>query len=170
MSINNVILKNNYAELLGSSQLPFEVSPDGEQLRFLSKTTRQNLNIKGKSGSLNVSCNDGHLYLTSKRLVYITGLQGDIITFLVDLQLAPALQFSHKLVAPWFGPNYWEFIFFSTKLPAIASDGFPQEQYFTGDIKFNDGGLFEFVDSFNKVLNDVVNNNHIDNELPRYEA
>lgn len=167
MSINNVILKPNYPELLGSPTIPFETSTDGlEKLVFYSKSARQSLNIKGK---VNISANDGYIYLTNKRFVYITNHQGDIESFLIDLMMALPLHLSHQIKAPWFGANYWEFMFYSTQNPKFASDGFPKNEHFTGTVSFSDGGLFEFVDKLNHSLNDAVNNSHIDSELPRYE-
>ncbi|KAI5960143.1 uncharacterized protein KGF55_004866 [Candida pseudojiufengensis] len=174
MSINGVILKPNYQQLLRSNELPFEISSDGlEKLKYKTNTPRQNLsivsdNLEANSSNLKISAQDGYIYLTSKRLIYITSSQGDIESFVIDLTLAPILKLNHKLVSPWFGANYWQFLFFSSKQPSIASDGFPKEQYFKGEIKFLDGGLFEFVEKLNLVLNDVVNNKDIDDALPAY--
>lgn len=167
MSINNVVLKPDHIHRANS--VPFEVSADGlEKLVFSSATPRQSLSIS--SDKLHILAKDGHVYLTTKRFVYITGTQGDIETFLIDLQLAPVLQFSHELKSPWFGANYWQFMFFSAKEPTIASDGFPKEEYFKGQVIFNEGGIFEFVAAMNSVLNDVVNNPEVDEELPQYSA
>ncbi|EGW33273.1 uncharacterized protein SPAPADRAFT_55170 [Spathaspora passalidarum NRRL Y-27907] len=177
MSINNIVLKNNYASLLGSSayETPFELSGDGlEILKYHTSTPRQTLTITQKDQSenhhLKVTAKDGFVYLTNKRLVFITSTQGDMDTFSIDLNLAPVLQLSHKLQAPWFGPNYWEFMFYSAAEPQFASDGFPKNQYFKGEIRFHDGGLFTFVDLLNKVVHDCVNNREIDEELPQYSA
>ncbi|KAI5957611.1 hypothetical protein KGF57_003305 [Candida theae] len=174
MSINGVVLKHNYAQLFSSSELPFEVSSDGlEILKYKTPTSRQKLSISSSDTSqskLKITAQDGYLYLTTKRLVFITLHQGDIESFVLDLTLAPILQLSHKLKAPWFGVNYWEFMFFSAKEPSIVSDGFPKNEYFKGEIYFQDGGLFDFVEKLNAVLNDVVNNREIDDELPAYSA
>ncbi|KAG7665532.1 uncharacterized protein J8A68_000934 [[Candida] subhashii] len=169
MSINGVILKHNYNQLLGTQTIPFELSIDGlETLQYRTKTSRQSLYINGNGSSINVSAKDGYIYLTTKRMVFITATQGDIDTFSIDLNLAPILQLSHKIQAPWFGANYWEFMFYSASEPSIASDGFPKNQYFKGEIRFQEGGLFEFIEVLNKVLNDSVNNREIDEELPQY--
>ncbi|KAG5417125.1 hypothetical protein I9W82_004758 [Candida metapsilosis] len=174
MSINGVILKQNYAQLFSSNELPFEVSSDGlEILKYKTLTSRQKLAISPantSSSNLKINASDGYLYLTSKRLIYITAHQGDVESFVLDLTLAPILQLSHKLKAPWFGVNYWEFMFYSAKEPSIVSDGFPKNEYFKGEIYFQDGGLFEFVEKLNGVLNDVVNNRDIDEELPAYSV
>ncbi|EGV60499.1 hypothetical protein CANTEDRAFT_99900 [Yamadazyma tenuis ATCC 10573] len=171
MSINNVVLKDNYSKLLGTSELPFVLASDGsEVIRFSSSSPRQSLSIVSKQSdnSVHINTKDGFIYLTTKRFIYITASQGDVSTFSVDLTLSPRLQFSHELKSPWFGPNYWEFIFFSTPTPSIASDGFPKNEYFKGQVKFNDGGLFQFVEVFNSILNDAVNNTQIDDQLPSY--
>ncbi|CAI5756844.1 unnamed protein product [Candida verbasci] len=173
MSINGVILKPNYNQILAlnSNEIPFEISTDGlEILKYHSRTSRQNLTITSRDSNLplKIIANDGYIYLTTKRLVFITASQGDIESFCIDLNLSPVLQLSHKLQAPWFGANYWEFMFFSAANPSIASDGFPKNHYFKGEIKFNDGGLFEFVENLNQVLNDVISNKDIDDHLPSY--
>lgn len=169
MSINNIILKPNYTQYLSSNTLPFEISSDGlERLVFSSATSRQSLSIN--SDKLHILAKDGHIYLTTKRFIYITASQGDIETFLIDLNLAPVLQFSHELKSPWFGANYWQFMFFSASEPSIASDGFPKQEYFKGQVMFNEGGIFEFIECMNRALNDVVNNKEVDEELPQYSA
>ncbi|KAI5951356.1 hypothetical protein KGF54_004430 [Candida jiufengensis] len=176
MSINGVILKPNYIKLLESSELPFEISSDGiEHLKYKSKTSRQNLTIVSNNPQpdqpkLKITAQDGYIYLTTKRLIYITLTQGDIESFVIDLTLASVLKLNHKLISPWFGANYWQFLFFSAKQPSFVSDGFPPEQYYKGEIKFLDGGLFEFIEQLNAVLNDVVNNRDIDDHLPAYSA
>ncbi|KAK6204331.1 uncharacterized protein RJT21DRAFT_6225 [Scheffersomyces amazonensis] len=172
MSINTVPLKNNYNQLLGSSEVcPFTLLP-GEKVRYNTQSGRQSLDIiDGEHRPLtniptiHITARDGYLYLTTKRLIYITLSQGDVNTFTIDLSYADKLRLSHSLKSPWFGPNYWEFIFFSSE---SSSDGFPNNKYFKGQIKFSDGGLFNFVQAFNIVLNDVINNSHIDDELPGY--
>lgn len=167
MSINGVILKQNYNDLLGSYTIPFELSGDGlEVLKYTTPTPRQSLYISGNNRT--ITTKDGYIYLTNKRFVFITATQGDVATFLIDLNLAPVLQLSHKIQAPWFGANYWEFLFYSASEPAIASDGFPKDHYYKGEVRFQEGGLFEFIEVFNKVLNDNVNNREIDEELPQY--
>lgn len=167
-------MKQNYAQHFSSNELPFEVSSDGlEILKYKTPTSRQKLAISPANNSLSklkINALDGYLYLTSKRLIYITAHQGDVESFVLDLTLAPVLQLSHKLKAPWFGVNYWEFMFYSAKEPSIVSDGFPKNEYFKGEIYFQDGGMFEFVEKLNGVLNDVVNNRDIDEELPAYSV
>lgn len=175
MSINGVILKKDFHKYLGTNELPFVVSSDGlEELKFKTRSARQSLSISTqkdvKEGRININASDGYVYLTTKRLVFITATQGDLESFVIDLNLAPILQLTHKLQAPWFGANYWQFLFSSAPSPSIASDGFPKNEYFKGELRFLDGGLFEFVDVLNKVLNDVVNNREIDDELPSYSS
>lgn len=178
MSINGAVLKQDYLKIISeqSHELPFEISSDGlETLKYKSRTPRQSLLIRlntslSSTSNVNISATDGYLYLTSKRLVFITATQGDIQSFVIDLNLSPILQLSHKIQAPWFGANYWEFMFYSALQPSIASDGFPKNQYYTGEIKFNDGGLFQFVEIINNVINDVINNREIDESLPKYSA
>ncbi|RCK55295.1 hypothetical protein Cantr_03815 [Candida viswanathii] len=175
MSINGAVLKPDYLQIITQQPqtLPFEVSGDGlETLKYKTRTARQSLQIKHQNNSnhINITATDGYVYLTSKRLVFITATQGDIQSFVVDLNLAPILQLSHKIQAPWFGPNYWEFMFYSALQPSIASDGFPKNQYYKGEIKFNDGGLFQFVEAINNVINDAVNNREIDDSLPQYSV
>lgn len=174
MSINGAVLKPDYSKIITDQPhlLPFEISSDGlETLKYKSPTSRQSLLIKlndGESLNVNISATDGYIYLTSKRLVFITATQGDIQSFVIDLNLSPILQLSHKIKSPWFGPNYWEFMFYSVLQPSIASDGFPKNQYYKGEIKFNDGGLFQFVEIINNVINDAINNREIDESLPQY--
>lgn len=174
MSINFVTLKPHFTALLGSSvETPFELEPL-EKILYRSKTPRQILSIKptevNSSQKINISAKDGYLYLTDKRFVFITASQGDIDTFLIQLQFTPNLQFSHELKSPWFGANYWQFLFFSAKEPSVASDGLPKETYYKGTIQFNDGGLFDFIKVFDNALNNVINNSHIDEQLPQYSA
>lgn len=163
MSINATALLN------AGSGIPFHLSVD-EKVQYSTPTSRQSLSISlNDGGQTHITAKDGHLYLTNKRLVYITESQGDIETFAVDLFFAPVIQFSHKLKSPWFGANYWEFLFYSSTV-ANACDGFPPNSWFKGQIQFNDGGVFDFVEVFGKVLNDVVNNKDIDDELPQYSV
>lgn len=84
----------------------------------------------------------------------------------MDFKDTPSLQFSHEMKSPWFGPNYYSFLFFGHQ---HYSDGFTKDWY-KGEIKFNDGGLYEFVDMVNRSLNDVINNSDIDDELPAYQG
>ena len=168
MSINRVNLKNKYQDLLGSAHaLPFDLS-SGETVKFFSRTDRQTLVIKlGKqcTRDITITASDGYIYLTNLRFIYITRSKGDIDTFLVDLAVASQLQFSHELVSPWFGANYWKFLFYSAQQ---SSDGLVPNSWFEGQIKFNDGGVFDFVLIFNTVINDAVNNQQLDEDLPQY--
>lgn len=173
MSINHITLKDKHESLLKQGELPFHLY-ESESIRYFTPSPRQSLNIESQKNTsdpephqISISAADGYLYVTNKRLIYITVSKGDINNFLFEFTQTPSLQFSHKLVSPWFGANYWEFLFHSTKL---ASDGFPYNNWFKGTIKFNDGGLFDFIPILNVVLNDQVNNAQIDEELPRYEA
>jgi hypothetical protein len=161
MSINTVALKPSHEYLLGKN-IPFDLD-NGEVVRFASPSARQSLTIVSSARKIN--CNDGYLYLTNKRLVYVTASQGDISDFLFAMTSIPQLQFTHELKSPWFGPNYWQFKFLASSM----CDGFPPNQYISGSIKFNDGGLFDMVRIFDVLVNDAVNNSHIDEELPRYE-
>ena len=164
MSINNVV----FTEGAG---FPFQLAQD-EKVLYKSPTTRQPLAIKSKAafGKTNIQCDDGRVYVTNKRFVYVTDAQGDINAFSIDLNLAGLLQFSHEIKLPWFGANYWQFLFFSAKEPAIASDGFAKEMWYEGTLQFNNGGLFEFIEVLNKVITDIHQNRDIDDELPRYSA
>lgn len=169
MSINNVILVENYTNLLGKpNELPF-LSEVSETVKFISPTSRQSLSVSLRepvSRRINITANDGYIYLTNQRLIYITAFQGDVSSFLIDLKEAPTLQFSHALKSPWFGPNYWEFMFYSSSGSVI--DGFPKNEWFRGKLEFKDGGIFTFVEILNLVLNDATNNTEIDEELPQY--
>ncbi|KGU29567.1 hypothetical protein MG7_01632 [Candida albicans P34048] len=188
MSISGAVLKPDFLKIIQSqsNELPFEVSSDGlEVLKYKSKTSRQSLEITSSSSSssssststtdpnpnerkVSIQAQDGFIYLTTKRLVFITATQGDIQSFVIDLNLAPLLQLSHKVQAPWIGSNYWEFMFRSSSQDGIATDGLPKNQYFVGKLRFHDGGLFEFCEILNKTLNDAVNNRDIDDTLPSY--
>lgn len=187
MSISGAVLKPDFLKIIQSqsNELPFEVSSDGlEVLKYKSKTSRQSLKITSSSSSsssststtdpnpnerkVSILAQDGFIYLTTKRLVFITATQGDIQSFVIDLNLAPLLQLSHKVQAPWIGSNYWEFMFRSSSQDGIATDGLPKNQYFVGKLRFHDGGLFEFCEILNKTLNDAVNNRDIDDTLPSY--
>ncbi|KHC72135.1 hypothetical protein MGI_01614 [Candida albicans P75016] len=184
MSISGAVLKPDFLKIIQSqsNELPFEVSSDGlEVLKYKSKTSRQSLEITSSSSSststtdpnpnerkVSILAQDGFIYLTTKRLVFITATQGDIQSFVIDLNLAPLLQLSHKVQAPWIGSNYWEFMFRSSSQDGIATDGLPKNQYFVGKLRFHDGGLFEFCEILNKTLNDAVNNRDIDDTLPSY--
>lgn len=171
MSINNVELVENYTRILGNSQqVPFSLGPS-EVIKLSTPTSRQSLSISLRdpvSRRINITANDGYIYLTNLRLIYITAFQGDINTFLIDMKGAPDLHFSHALKSPWFGPNYWEFMFFNASRPNVVTDGLPKNEWFKGKIAFNDGGIFSFVEIMNQVLNDAGNNAEIDEELPRY--
>ncbi|CAX43469.1 conserved hypothetical protein [Candida dubliniensis CD36] len=183
MSISGAVLKSDFLKIIQTqpNELPFEVSSDGlEVLKYRSNTSRQSLEITSITSTTTTTTNpndrkvsiqaqDGFIYLTTKRLVFITATQGDIQSFVIDLNLAPLLQLSHKIKAPWIGSNYWEFMFHSSSQNNnIATNGLPKNQYFIGKIKFHDGGLFEFCDILNKTLNDAVNNRDIDDTLPAY--
>lgn len=145
----------------------------GEVMKFKTKTSRQPLSIKlqSKNAPLNIQINssEGNLYLTNQRLIYITSVnasRGDIESFSVSFNQLAKLRFTHALKPAMFGANYWEFMFFSP--PEGICDGFPKNEYFQGQITFKDGGLYDFGAILNNVINDAVNNSHIDDELPRY--
>lgn len=138
----------------------------GEILRYSSPTKRQTFAVAAKSGKLSVKAKDGTVYVTNKRFVFSTASQGDIDTFHINWSDAPQLQFSHAIKSPWFGANYWEFLFYSPS--TRLCDGLPSNEYFQGQIYFMDGGLYDFVAHCNEAINDAVNNSHIDSELPQY--
>lgn len=169
MSANSVNLKHAAEKTLGDGSVPFELY-QGESLKYSTQSPRQALRIESQSKNstlhLNLSADDGHIFVTSRRLVYVTVSKGDINSFLLEFHQASLLQFSHRLVSPWFGANYWEFLFHGS---SAVEGGFPNE-WFKGTIKFNDGGLFDFILVINALFNDVVNNADIDEELPRYES
>lgn len=167
--MNNVELRENLEDSQLRDQVPFPLL-EGEILKYLTISSRQNLSIRLIDGDneVQIAAKDGNIYLTNFRLVYVTESQGDINTFQLDVREAPLLRFSHKLVSPWFGANYWEFLFHSTK-STTSSDGLPLQRWFKGTIKFLDGGVFDFVKAFDYVFNDIINNPGIDEELPRYE-
>lgn len=167
MSINRVQLKDNHIQCLETNCLPFETTT-GETVVYGSTSKRQSLSISLKLNSpLKINSKDGVIYVTNKRLIFITVSSGDINSFQIEFRNCPILQFSHKMQSPWFGPNYYEFLFLSNDDTNI-SDGFPKNEWFKGEIKFNDGGLFEFVDKVNHSLNDSVNNPQVDDQLPAY--
>lgn len=167
MSLNLTALKEDYSlELHNQGFVPFDLYP-GEQVKFASRTPRQSLVLKLKVSdpaakpAINISAKDGRIYLTTRRMVYVTSSQGDINDFSVTFSDIPKLQFSHALKSPWFGPNYWLFLFHASLAAAGA-------EWVEGSIKFLDGGLFEFVPLFDTFVNNVVVNPEIDDELPRY--
>ncbi|CAN3357523.1 hypothetical protein DICA3_F29998 [Diutina catenulata] len=162
MSVNNVVVEE------GSTQ-PFVLATD-ERMLWASSTSRQSLTISSKAAfaGTKITCDNGRVYVTNKRFVFITGTQGDINSFSIDVNLAPLIQFSHELKSPWFGANYWKFMFFAAKEPAIANDGFPKEMWYEGAVYFNDGGLFDFIPHINRSLTDATSNRDIDDELPQY--
>lgn len=169
MSVNSVSLKHGAEKTLRDGSVPFELH-QGEQLKYSTKSPRQALHIESQSKNstvhLDLSAADGLIFVTNRRLVYVTVSKGDINSFLLEFHLASLFQFSHRLVSPWFGANYWEFLFHGS---SAVEGGFPNE-WFKGSIQFNDGGLFEFILVMNALLNDAVNNADIDEELPRYES
>lgn len=167
MSVNRI----NILTPTNAQQLPFQLL-DGEILFFRSPTARQSFSVKLQEPKgpvkVNISVANGHVFVTSQRFVYITEAQGDVESFSFEFSNGPVCQFSHALKSPWFGPNCWLFMFFS---PADSTcDGFPKTEWFQGQVSFKDGGLFEFVASIDRAINDAVNNSHIDEELPRYSA
>lgn len=175
MSVNNLVFKANYAEALGQPLfVPFELSGDGsERVCYSSPTGRQSLKValyQLPQHRIAIDAEDGFVYLTTKRLVYVTATKGDVDSFLIDIMLAPILRFSHSIKSPWFGPNYWEFMFFSDAGVGIASDGLPKNEYFKGTIHFNNGGLFDFIAPLNRVITDASSNLEIDEQLPRYQT
>ncbi|KAM9930721.1 hypothetical protein OXX59_000316 [Metschnikowia pulcherrima] len=165
MSINRISIISPLLE----QRLPFDLRV-GEVLTFKSRTGRQTLSINSQDAKgpikVRISVTSGYVFVTSQRFVYITEAQGDLESFYFDFASSDACQFSHALKSPWFGPNYWSFMFFS---PSNSScDGFPTSEWFQGQISFKDGGLFDFIAAIDGALNDAVNNSHIDEELPRY--
>lgn len=167
MSVNTIQCNTSS----GGSEIPFSLDL-GEKLAFRTTTARQTFSLQlcnnSNSSTLKVkiAATDGHIYVTNKRLVYITGSQGDFDSFVVDFKHASQIQFSHTLKCPWIGANYWEFMFFSPAEPIC--DGLPKNDCFKGQIVFKDGGLYRFVEVLNVAINDIVNNSNIDDELPRY--
>lgn len=140
----------------------------GEVLRYSSPSKRQSLSLRSHDSpaSLNLSAKDGSVFLTNKRFVFCTASQGDLESFTISFDHLADLGFSHALKSPWFGANYWEFLLYSP--PSGVCDGLPPKSYYKGQVYFLDGGLFDFVAQCNEVINDAVNNTHIDEELPRY--
>lgn len=165
MSVNRIRLQ----QTVNAGDLPFSLEA-GESLKYRSPSVRQSLSIQLHNSNnpvkVNIAAKDGHIFLTNKRLVYVTANQGDMDSFLVDFAQVALLQFSHALKSPWFGANYWEFMFFSPE--GDICDGFPKKDWFKGLITFYEGGLFDFVEIVNGVVNDVVNNAQVDDELPQY--
>lgn len=163
MSINKVDLHKTSSP----RELPFNLF-HGEILQLRSTTSRQSYSVQlhnSASGiKVNISAGDGYVFVTNKRFVYVTESQGDFDSFFMNFTTVGPLQFSHSLKSPWFGANYWEFMFLSGDF----SDGFPNNEWFKGQVVFKDGGLFEFVAVMDRVLNDAANNTDIDEELPRY--
>lgn len=164
MSVNKIAIRKTHA----GSELPF-VLEAGEILQYKSQSPRQSLSVQLHKSSndiqVNISAKDGHIFLTNKRLVYVTASQGDLDSFVIEFCHLSLLQFSHSLKSPWFGANYWEFMFYSQ---GAICDGFPKNDWFKGDITFKEGGLFDFIEVVNRVINDAVNNPHVDDELPQY--
>ncbi|OBA17024.1 hypothetical protein METBIDRAFT_33851 [Metschnikowia bicuspidata var. bicuspidata NRRL YB-4993] len=165
MSINriNVLKPNSY------QGLPFDLR-EGEVLTYSSPTERQSfsVNLQEPKGSVhvNISVMNGRVFVTTQRFVFITEAQGDVESFEFDFSWAAACQLSHTLKSPWFGPNYWLFLFFS---PSDSTcDGFPKTEWFKGQISFKDGGLFDFIAAIDRAINDTIHNPHIDEDLPRY--
>lgn len=169
MSLNVLQLKENYGRELQKNKgfIPFDLEP-GEHIKFATKTARQTLVLTLKSGQkspgINISAKDGYLYLTNQRLVYVTSSQGDINDFSITIKSLPNLQFSHSIKSPWFGANYWLFLYHSAGLNGAIAGA----EWVEGSVKFLDGGLFEFVNLFDTVVNNEVINHDIDEELPRY--
>lgn len=165
MSVNKVILHKTANE----RELPFLLQ-NGEILHYKSATSRQTFNVQLHNSTnlikVNISASDGHIFVTNRRFVYVTALQGDLDSFVLEFEKVTDLQFSHALKSPWFGANYWEFMFMSPS--ELICDGFPKNDWFKGQITFKEGGLFDFVAVINRVLNDAVNNQDIDDELPSY--
>lgn len=164
MSVNTL----QYDATVAAKEIPF-ILEQGETLRFSTPTARQSfilLPVNSGNARRNIGAADGRIYVTNKKLAFITGDKGDFNTFVIDFVHIPRIQFSHELKSPWFGPNYWEFMFFSPSDPIC--DGLPKNECFKGKIVFNDGGLHPFVEVLNAVINDAVNNPHVDDELPRY--
>lgn len=165
MSINKIALHKNYSV----RELPFDLLP-GEVLQYKTPSSRQSFSVQLHNSTspikVKIKASDGHIVVTNKRLVYVTASQGDLDSFVFEFDTVAALQFSHALKSPWFGANYWEFLFASPGGPIC--DGFPKDDWFKGQIVFKDGGLFEFVAVIDRALNDAVNNQDIDDELPSY--
>lgn len=154
---------------------PYEgISPfsliEGEVIRYQTATTRQSLAIwlkdPKKDIKVNIKVGDGSVYVTDKRFIFVTASQGDVSSFVIEFTRLWDLRFSHTLGSPWFGPNYWLFLFYS---PLDGScSGFPKGEYFNGKVVFKDGGIFDFVTIVDSVTNNAMRNSHIDEELPRY--
>lgn len=144
---------------------PFALE-QGEHVLYTSTSSRQELKLKEKQFS--VTARDGTLHVTNKRLVFVTGSLGDVESFQMIFSAAERLHFTHSAQSPWFGPNYWLFMFLATGAPLC--DGFPVGKWIEGSIVFKDGGMFDCVGAINKALTDSVHNKHIDDELPRYSA
>ncbi|KAF3991060.1 hypothetical protein FT663_01818 [Candidozyma haemuli var. vulneris] len=145
----------------------------GEIIRFNTRSTRQPLAINSQSKNvplkIHINASEGKVFVTNQRLVYLTSTntsRGDIESFCINFNQLPKLKFTHALKSALFGANYWEFMFYSPS--EGICDGFPREEYFQGSITFKDGGMFDFGAAINEAINDVVNNPHIDDELPRY--
>lgn len=142
----------------------------GETIRYKTSSFRQSLllslNDPRTNIKVNINVSDGSIYLTNRRFVFVTAFQGDVSSFVIDYYRLPALNFSHSLESPWFGPNYWKFRFYSP--PDGSCNGFPKGEVFDGKIVFLDGGVFDFVKCIDEVINDSLNNGHTDEELPRY--
>ncbi|GEQ67138.1 hypothetical protein JCM33374_g801 [Metschnikowia sp. JCM 33374] len=167
MSINRIAVVHP----IQPNRLPIELRV-GESLHYRSSTARQSFSVSSREpkGPVNVhiAVTSGRVFVTSQRFIYITDSQGDVDSFSFEFSAGPACHFSHSLKTPWFGPNFWSFLFFCP--PDSTCDGFPKNEWFEGKISFKDGGLFDFASVVDRAINDVVNNPHIDEDLPRYSS
>lgn len=90
---------------------------------------------------------EGKLYVTSHRLVYIGTGKNDFQNFVL---LFNKNLFDFRLESSWFGSNKFSFLF----RPTFENSGLNHLYTWKGLCFFNNGGITEFVQAFNKAYNE----------------
>ncbi|ODV98493.1 hypothetical protein PACTADRAFT_48243 [Pachysolen tannophilus NRRL Y-2460] len=154
MSINWVMVNEN------NGNLPFILLPN-EEIKYESPLERTELLIRQVTSIKNkrIINATGKVYLSNHRLVFISAY-GDIKSFSVLLNQIK----THKLETPWFiGPTLWKCIFITT---SDKVSGLVENENYELQLKFNEGGIFDFTKIFETVHTNYVNDQA--DELPAY--
>ncbi|ODV63064.1 uncharacterized protein ASCRUDRAFT_74466 [Ascoidea rubescens DSM 1968] len=170
MSLNWLELSDNTDP---SNPLPF-VLLENESLRFRSpKRITIKLNPINNKNHETISSNNGTMYLTNKRLIFISetnlridkNYHNEINNFNNFVLLFNSI-LSFGLENSWFGPNKWHCLF-KINNPDGGLNYLYQWKIL---LIFNDGGMFDFAKAFESTFNDFKNNSlFVQNEqLPVY--
>lgn len=133
--------------------LPFLPLDVHERVKYISKP-RISLKLAANSTNELISFNDGRLFLTNSRIIFINDNHNFVLLLNKNL-----LEFGIDN-SSWFGSNKYRFVF----KPSFENAGLNHMYIWSLSVAFNEGGIFEFHECFKKVYDEYQNGE----QLPAY--